>query len=118
MNKNLEKKIEDIQNYFKGKILSGDFEEVQSTRHEWWIKVDNKFDFIFWVANGVECFNQYYGTDEGANHHYNFIKLTFTENEAQVVWKARIEKKEEYFNKIRDEAEKAQYERLKKKFNN
>ena len=42
----------------------------------------------------------------------------FTENEAQAIWDARIKKKKEYFDKIREEAERAQYEKLKKKFNN
>lgn len=108
----MEKKIKEVENYFKGKILSREFTIESEDAHNMKVLVDNKYEFNLWIANGARGF----GT-RGVLVT-SFMHLEFTEEEQDLGWtvigpivdKFRKEvlleqKREEYF-KLKDELEK------------
>ena len=70
----METKIKEVQDYFKQKILNEEFEILEVTEHYVQIKIDNKYQFTIWIANGF----QYFGT---ATNFSNFIELKFSESQ-------------------------------------
>lgn len=75
----LKKYIDEIQKYFKRRILAGEFNIVESEELRITIKVDNQYLFTIWVAEEAEGIEQF-----GYN---NFINLgEFQECEKQQIW--------------------------------
>jgi len=49
----MEEKIFKVESYFKGKIISGEFEVINSDSFKCDIRIDHKYDFSLWLK-GVE----------------------------------------------------------------
>ena len=47
----MEKKIKEVQDYFRAKILAKEFETKEITEYVYTILVDGKFEFSIWVGN-------------------------------------------------------------------
>ena len=47
----IEKKINEISDYFKNKILAGDFDFIKCDECTARILIDNKYKFELWIAN-------------------------------------------------------------------
>jgi hypothetical protein len=47
----MENTIKEVQNYFKGKLLSGDFKIVKITEHTLLLRIDLMYDFTIWIGN-------------------------------------------------------------------
>lgn len=47
----MEEQIKAVQEYFKAKILSGDFEVKDVDQHYFEFEIDAKYYFIIWVGN-------------------------------------------------------------------
>ena len=48
----MEEKIQEVEQYFRSKLISGDFTVKCTDRFAWAVLVDNKYTFSIWVANG------------------------------------------------------------------
>ena len=57
--KNIEKQIAKIADYFKNKLLAGDFEYI--SQDDWSVKlrIDNFFEVQVWTSNGIPYFGLY-----------------------------------------------------------
>jgi len=57
--KNIEKQIAKIADYFKNKLLAGDFEYI--SQDDWSVKlrIDNFFEVQVWTSNGIHYFGLY-----------------------------------------------------------
>ena len=47
----MKKQIEEVQNYFKSKLVNGDYEPVEFTPNYVRVIVDSNFAFTIWVGN-------------------------------------------------------------------
>lgn len=105
----IESKIKEVHDYFKNKIVSGDFTEKNIDSYRMSILVDGKYPFTVWIANGdygIGTCNSF--CDE------NFMTIKFNAKDKKILWgkiKARISER------VLD-IEKAEYERLKNKYEN
>ena len=57
--KEVENQIEQLNQYFKNKILNGDYNFIKATKHIAEIIIDDRYTFIFWIANGFNAFKEY-----------------------------------------------------------
>lgn len=109
-------KIKEVQDYFKKKLIDGDYEEVSHDGYNLWLKIDKQYLFILWIANGVEFLCVTDDLDEGSNEVLSFMNIKFSEYDKKAIWSKRMSMIDQE-EKIRREAiEKRQYERLKKKY--
>lgn len=49
--KTMQAKIKEVQDYFKSKILNGEFEVSKITEYKIHLVVDSKFEFVIWAGN-------------------------------------------------------------------
>lgn len=50
----MKQQIQEVHDYFVGKILTGDYELISKTEHCAIIKIDENYDFQMWIANGFQ----------------------------------------------------------------
>jgi hypothetical protein len=76
----MEIKIKEVQDYFKAKMLAGEFEMLDVETYQCSIRIDGKYDFFIWTANLQipKTVKPY----KGYTDHINFIDLPFAENES------------------------------------
>jgi len=70
-------KIAEVQDYFKDKILSGDFKITEVGEYVIKITVDDEYRFSLWIGNwdikdNMKCYDGY----------YNFMMIPFTQEES------------------------------------
>jgi hypothetical protein len=114
----IEKKIEDIQAYFLNKLINADYEVVRSNGYILWVRIDEKYDFILWIANGPDSLHLYYTIDDGANCVFSFIHIEFSNDDRCKIWNAQIDDINKATKEREAKNEREQYERLKAKFEN
>lgn len=57
---NIEKTLNELGSYFKGKVLKGDYELIKVGKHTAEINIDGKYNFNMWIANDpAYCFEFY-----------------------------------------------------------
>jgi len=76
----MKNKIQEINDYFVNKIITKDYEIVKTTLHNFYILIDGEYNFSIWVAN-QDCGIRTY--DVGGD---NFMTLTFTKEEKEIIW--------------------------------
>ncbi|MBS5907854.1 MAG: hypothetical protein KIC84_11575 [Dysgonomonas mossii] len=114
----IKKKIEEIRTYFVNKMINVDYEVIECTSHSLWIRIDDEYDFVLWVSNGVDYLSMTDTIDDGANKVLPFLNIKFSKEEQQKIWCARMDSIQKS-RQERDAAfEKKEYERLKAKFEN
>lgn len=72
----METKINEVQQYFKDKLLAGDFKIQEISEYVLRISIDDEYVFNLWIGNmdiadNMKCYDVY----------YNFMHLSFTEEE-------------------------------------
>ncbi|NMA74467.1 MAG: hypothetical protein GX963_09980 [Bacteroidales bacterium] len=90
----MEKTIKKVQDYFKNKIVSGDYRVVNKTKYAALLLIDNKYHFVIWIANGVFGLKNIGDEVIFKNNRspfnvtiYNFIHLSFTDKEKEIIYK-------------------------------
>lgn len=73
-------KIQEVQDYFKAKILSNDFEIVSLSEYIVELLVDSEYYFYIWAGN-----LNYPESTKPYNGKQGFIDLPFTDEEAEVL---------------------------------
>lgn len=48
----MEEKIQEVEQYFRDKLISGDYAVKSIDKFTWGVLVDDKYLFSLWVANG------------------------------------------------------------------
>jgi len=105
----MKKKIEEVQKYFKNRILNNEYKVVKFDVHAPTINIDG-FEFALWVANGAEHFDTYESTQVSSFMHLNFSESEKVECYASL--KIRIDEHEnivgkdiklKLYNELRDE---------------
>lgn len=75
-------KISEVQDYFKNKIINGDYEVVSFEPNYVKVQIDSQFDFIIWTGNSALYCKQWRYMDN------QFMLLTeFTESESAECFK-------------------------------
>ena len=59
VNKSIDDKIKEIQDYFINKVINGDYEVIKIDKCTTSIKIDNLYEFNMWTGNGKEYYNFY-----------------------------------------------------------
>jgi hypothetical protein len=72
---NVEKNLIAIGEYFKGKLVDGDYEFVECDSHLAIIKIDGDFTFKLWICSGVSNFKVYV-TNEPDSYSNKYFKFT------------------------------------------
>jgi len=89
-------KISEVQQYFKNKIVNGDYDVVTFETNHVKVKVDNEFDFIIWTGNSTLYCKQWAFMDN------QFMLLPeFTESESTECFKNITAKIEDNSENIR-----------------
>ena len=113
----MEAKIKEVQDYFKNKIFSNDFEVVEIDKYTMQILIDSKYNFRIWISNGANSIELY-----SMASILNFIHLDFDTEEKELVWlvlKPHLDKDitQENLNRLLDQKEELErnIERIKSK---
>lgn len=70
----MEELIKQVQEYFKEKLLSGDFKIVKVDEYREWIQIDEKYNFCIWMRNNAK-FRRIYESE------YNFMHIDLNDEE-------------------------------------
>jgi len=106
--KQVKAKLKELNDYFRDKIVAGEYEVTERDTHGQKIKIDGEFVFCLWVCNGSD-FLETYGTQ-------NTININFRSSDRLKAWTIIKKDRAETVDKEKDEKEKAEFERLKAKF--
>jgi len=74
MKKDLKKQIKEVQDYFKNKIIDGEYKVTKVDDYSIQITIDGEYKFCLWTSNGVSHLRLYEGM-------FNFVELEFSEAE-------------------------------------
>lgn len=72
----MEEKINEVENYFKNKLLNGEYEVVKQTEHVLTVSIDNLYIFNIWIAN-----MQYPESRDLYSGAYNYMHFELTKKE-------------------------------------
>lgn len=68
----MEEKIQEVEQYFRNKLISGDYVVESVDAYIWSVLVDNKYIFHLWVANG----EPHCEINNTLNKSYMYLKLS------------------------------------------
>lgn len=79
---NMEEQIKAVQEYFKTKILSSDFEVKMVDAHYFKFQIDSKYNFVIWTGNPdiIEAFGIFQGVIQSS-----FMFIDFNIDEKQIL---------------------------------
>ena len=107
MKKELKNQIKEVQDFFRNKIVNGEYKVNKVDDYTLQITVDGEFKFCLWTSNGASHFRLYEGM-------YNFVELEFSEAEAELAFaKCEEARKQAWEDKVRPQKLK-QLEKLQK----
>ena len=81
----IEQKIFDVVEYFKNKLLTGDFKVTEIGQFVLCLKVDKKYTFSVWISNFDIASTVKLYSDLG---EINFIHIDFTDEESELLHEA------------------------------
>ena len=110
MKKGLKKQIKEVQDYFRNKIVDGEYKVIAADDYTLTIAVtnfDEEYKFCLWTANGEDMFRLYEGM-------FNFVELEFSEAEQTLAFaKCEEARAQAWEDKVRPQKLK-QLEKLQK----
>ena len=80
----IDKRIQEISNYFKQKIVDGDYEITDIEPCTVSVLVDGKYEFVLWVSNGESYFNIY---EDPFGAVSTSIKMKLNDDDRKMGWK-------------------------------
>lgn len=113
---NIENHLKEIGNYFKAKVLAGDFEFIKCSIHTAEIKIDNKYTFELWIANEPKYDFRFYGISVYTS---NFdCEFDFKNMKERLTGYSKVKKYiKEYSDTVLKKEKIAQFNKLKKELN-
>lgn len=109
----INKKLKDIADYFKKKILDGDFSFESCGQHTAIVMIDEKYRFKLWIDNDPKDFFNFYADNiitMGGNPHLKFK----TQEERLRGWEKVKPSVEEYRKRVLITEKLSEIEELKK----
>ena len=115
-------KIKEVHDYFRNKLIKGEFESDKIDEHHINLMIDNKYLFVIWIANeayGIKTERRIYvypvtGVME---YMYSFMNLTFRESDKKTLWSKLKPIIKKYNDTILLAEKKRTFERLKRELN-
>lgn len=104
----IEVKIKEVQDYFKQRIINGEFTVVDCGEHCCIIEID-KYSFSFWIGNGKDYFKQYTSSGDP-----NFIYLSARNSENRRMYRSLKPHIEQYRKDILNKKKMEEYLKLQK----
>tara|TARA_R100000900_G_scaffold144902_1_gene129708 strand:+ start:174 stop:533 length:360 start_codon:yes stop_codon:yes gene_type:complete len=91
----VEIQIKEIQDYFRNKIIDGEYEVITADSYTLQVAVDGEYKFCLWTSNGEDMFRLYEGM-------YNFIELEFSKEQKGLAFtKCEAARKQAWDEKVR-----------------
>ncbi len=109
MKTNIDDLLKKVAEYFKQKLLTGDYEFVKCGEHVAEIRIDKKYTFKLWIANDPEYNFGFYGQ----TFQEDFMQLR-TQKERLAGWRRIKPYIQDYKNTILKRAKQKQFNQLKK----
>jgi len=108
---NLNGKFKELHDYFRDKIVKGQYEIVKRDPHTYKVDIDG-YTFVLWIANEAYGFS----VDSGSTFDVNTMNIKFRVSDKSKAWnKIKKDIQKEVLAK-KEVEEREQYERLKSKF--
>ncbi len=68
----IEDKIKKVSDYFKTKIIEGDYKFIKCNEHKATIHIDNKYMIDLWIANDIDRYLDIYQPGDILSNEINF----------------------------------------------
>ncbi len=103
--------ILEVQDYFKQKLIRGEFEITKITEFETSVLIDKDFQFVIWTSNGEWALKI-------SEHATSFIDISeLTKAEKEKMWKHFEKPVEKFKGGDLLEQKRKQFEKLRKELN-
>jgi len=99
-------KIKEVHDYFKQKLIRGDYEIIEIKERTVLITIDG-YKFSLWVANEDFSFETYSGD-------FNFMAITLDKEEVIKGWSVIKKHLDKHYQEVTLQNKKIQFEQLKK----
>ena len=109
----MKEKIQEVQRYFKDKLLNADFEVISCDAYYLKVLIDGEYKFNIWLSSGPVYRNVISG---GAQK--SFMNLHLTSEDKEELFNVTEPIVFELYKKQEQEAERKRYLELKNKFEN
>jgi hypothetical protein len=110
---NIEDKIKEVAEYFRQKVLTGDYMFVSCSEHTAEILVDEKYKFSLWIANEPKMSFDFYEPNFLIEDPIELLTLK-TQKERLQGWKHIKPYIKDHKNKVLKREKQKQFNRLKK----
>lgn len=107
---NIEAKLKEVNEYFKNKVLKGDYEFLECTEHTASVLIDQKHKFTFWTSNDPKYNFDFYMLEP---NEYGYIGLKLTTQEERLTsWRKMKPHVLKYKNEILKKKKQEELKRL------
>jgi len=110
---NIDDKLKEVGNYFKAKLLEGDYEFIKCSDYTAEILIDKKYKFEVWIANVPKDNFQFYRGGITGEDAEDFLRFTTQKDRIKAYSKIKNFVKDYQNGKLKRE-KMAQFEKLKK----
>ena len=110
---NVTKKLQEVADYFKKKIIDGDFEFIKCDEYKATIKIDGEHEVKVWIANDPKYNFEIYDSALITRNSAELLKFK-TQKERLAGWRQVKKHVEAYRNNILKKQKEEELERLKK----
>jgi len=110
---NIEQTLNDVANYFKHKIIEGEFEFKKCGEHTATVLIDEKYEFQLWIANEPKNNFDFYDSSFMVKNSADFLKFR-TQKERLAGWRQIKPHVQAYKNKVLKREKQKELNRLKK----
>jgi len=110
---NIEQTLNDVENYFKQKIIDGDFEFKKCGEHTATVLIDEKYEFQLWISNEPKNSFDFYDSSFIVKKSTDFMSFR-TQKERLDGWRQIKPHVQAYKNKVLKREKQKEFNRLKK----
>ena len=110
---NIDEKLKDIGDYFKNKIISGEFEVISCSECTATVLIDVKYEFRLWIANEPKLHFRFYENTFITNNTLEFMKFK-TQEERISGWEQVNSRVQDYRQNVLKIEKQEEFNRLKK----
>lgn len=107
----MEEKIQEVEQYFRDTLISGDFTVKTTDEFAWSVLIDDKYVFSIWIRNGEDHLH----IDSKLYHSY--ISFQLTEEDKHKIWNVLEPLIIAHERDVNRELKRKQYEALKIELN-
>lgn len=109
-------KIKEVHDYFRDKLIKGNFKVKLIQEHNILLIIDNKYLFIIWVANQDYGIHTDYCLIESESK-FSFMDINFREKDKKAIWGKLKPIIKKHNDTVVLKAKELEFEKLKKELN-